>query len=257
MLVFYSLTFGGNFLNRYLFCISFNGAAYCGWQVQKNGVSVQSVVQDAFENVIGVRKNIVSCSRTDSGVHANNFYFHVDLDLKFELEKLKFAMNNKLGEDVVVKKIKVVDKSFHARYSAKKKEYIYKIWIGKVKNPFLKGLVMNYSRDLNFKKMLKAVKFLIGKHDFSSFCSAKSSVKNKVRTIFFLDFFLKGDLLIFKIVGDGFLYNMVRIVVGTLLEVSEGVIEPEDVLKILNSKNREYAGRTVSAAGLYLNDVIY
>ncbi len=244
-------------MKRYLFCISFNGAAYCGWQVQKNGVSVQSVVQDAVENVIGVRKDVVSCSRTDSGVHANNFYFHMDLDLKIDLNRLQFAINNSLNDDVVVKKIMRVEKSFHARYSAKKKEYIYKIWVDKVKNPFLKGLVMNYSRDLNLDKMLKAAKFFVGRHDFSSFCSVKSSVVNKVRTIFLLDIYLNEKMLIFKIVGDGFLYNMVRIIVGTLLEVSEGMIKYDDILRILRTKNRKYAGRTVCASGLYLNEVIY
>lgn len=244
-------------MKRYLFCISFNGTGYCGWQVQKNGISVQEVVQDAIERVIGVRGDVVSCSRTDSKVHANNFYFHMDLSIKIELKKLKFAINNALPLDVCLKNIKIVDNSFHARYSAKRKEYIYKVWTKDVKNPFLKGLVLNYNRRVDLEKVKKAAKFFLGEHDFTSFCNVKSDVKNKVRTIYFIDIFFEEDILIFKIVGDGFLYNMVRIIVGTLLEVSEGNLNYLDIQKIIDKKDRKFAGRTIKADGLYLNDVIY
>ena len=244
-------------MERYLFCISFNGSSYFGWQVQKNCVTVQSVVQDAIEAVLGSRFNVKACSRTDSGVHANNFYFHMDLNLKISLNRLIFALNNKFPQDVVLKSVKKVEKNFHARYSVKKKEYIYKIWTGKFKNPFLKGLVLNYFRKIDLKRILKAAKFLVGKHNFSSFCGSGSSVLEKTRTIYLLDAYFEGEMLIFKIVGDGFLYNMVRIIVGTLLEVSEGALKPEDVKKILEKKDRKFAGRTVKAAGLYLNEVTY
>ena len=144
-------------MERYLFCISFNGSSYFGWQVQKNRVTVQSVVQDAIEAVLGSRFNVKACSRTDSGVHANNFYFHMDLNLKISLNRLIFALNNKFPQDVVLKSVKKVEKNFHARYSVKKKEYIYKIWTGKFKNPFLKGLVLNYFRKIDLERILKAV----------------------------------------------------------------------------------------------------
>lgn len=244
-------------MERYLFCISFNGSSYFGWQVQKNFVTVQSVVQDAIEAVFKSRLAVVSCSRTDSGVHANNFYFHMDLNLKISLNKLIFALNNKLPQDVVLKSVKKVEKNFHARYFVKRKEYLYKIWTGKFKNPFLKGLVLNYCREIDLKSILKAAKFLVGKHNFSSFCASASSVLEKTRTIYCLDVYFEGEILIFKIVGDGFLYNMVRIIVGTLLEVSEGKLKPEDIKEILEKKDRKFAGRTVKAAGLYLNEVIY
>ncbi len=244
-------------MKRYLFCISFSGINYCGWQVQKNGISVQEVVQDAIERVIGFRGDVVSCSRTDSKVHANNFYFHMDLSISHDLKRLQFAINNVLPDDICLKEIKVVDKSFHARYSVKKKEYIYKIWNKNVRNPFLKGLVLNYSLKIDLEKIKKAAKFFLGEHDFTSFCNIKSDVKDRVRTIYSIDIFLKGDILIFKIVGDGFLYNMVRIIVGTLLEVSEGKLDVLDIEKIIEKKDRKYAGRTVKAQGLYLNDVTY
>ncbi len=244
-------------MERYLFCISFNGSSYFGWQVQKNCVTIQSVVQDAIEAVFGSRINVKACSRTDSGVHANNFYFHMDLNLKISLNRLIFVLNNKLPQDIVFKSVKKVEKNFHARYSVKKKEYIYKIWTGKFKNPFLKGLVLNYFRKIDLKNILKAAKFLVGKHNFSTFCGSGSSVLEKIRTIYSLDVYFEGEMLIFKIVGDGFLYNMVRIIVGTLLEVSEGNIKPEEVKEILEKKDRKFAGRTVKASGLYLNEVTY
>ena len=244
-------------MKRYLFCISFNGCSYSGWQIQKNAITVQLVVEKAIEKVVGFRVFVVSCSRTDSGVHANNFYFHLDFELKFSLEKFKKAVNNCLPCDIVLKDVKLVEKDFHARYSAKKKEYIYKIWTNSLKNPFLKGLVMNYSKKLNLNEMLKAAKFFVGEKDFSSFCKEKTKILNRVRTIYSLEIFLKGYFLIFKVVGNGFLHNMVRIIVGTLLEVSEGLIKSNEIENIFKKKNRKYAGRTAKAQGLYLNNVFY
>ncbi len=244
-------------LCRYLFCISFNGAAYCGWQVQKNGITVQNVVQDAIERILGLRHNIVACSRTDAGVHANNFYFHIDLELKIPILNFMFALNNVLPADIVVKSIVRVGDGFHARYSCRCKEYIYKVYIGALKNPFLKDLVLPYGRNLNMNNMLEASKFFLGRHNFTSFCNSNSTVKDKVRTIYFIDITLENDIVIFKIKGDGFLYNMVRIMVGTLIEVSEGRFCPNDIKDILENMNRKYAGRTVKASGLYLNEVYY
>lgn len=242
---------------RYLFCISFNGFFYSGWQIQKNAITVQQVVEQAIKKVVGFRVFVVSCSRTDAGVHANNFYFHSDFELNFSLKKFKYAVNNCLPFDVVLKDVKMVEKTFHARYSAKKKEYIYKVWVNSLKNPFLKGLVMNYSKKINLEKMLKAAKFFVGEKDFSSFCKEKTKVLNKVRTIYSLEIFLKENFLIFKLVGNGFLHNMVRIIVGTLLDVSEGLISPNEIEDILKKKNRKFAGRTAKAQGLYLNNVFY
>ncbi len=244
-------------MKRYLFCISFNGFRYSGWQVQKNSITIQKIVQDVFESVVGVRSDVVSCSRTDSGVHAINFYFHVDFKLRMSLNRLQFAINNKLPKDILLKSVVPVKDSFHARHSVKKKEYIYKIWNSNLKNPFLNGLALQYNRKINFEVILKAAKFLIGEHDFSSFCCYKSKAIDKVRTIYDIDVKRKEEMVFFKVVGNGFLYNMVRIIIGTLLEVSEGKFLAEDVKHILQEKNRSLAGRTISAEGLYLSDVIY
>lgn len=244
-------------LDRYLFCISFNGAAYCGWQVQKNGVAVQEVVQDALERILGLRHNIVACSRTDAGVHANNFYFHMDLELKIPVLDFIFALNNVLPADIVIKSIVLVKDWFHARYSCRCKEYIYKVYVKPLKNPFLKDLVLPYGRSLDIDNIIKASKFFLGRHNFTSFCSSKCYVQDKVRTIYSIDIKSEDDIVTFKIKGDGFLYNMVRIMIGTLIEVSEGRFCSSDIKDILKNTNRKYAGRTVKASGLYLNEVYY
>lgn len=242
---------------RFLVCLSFNGASYCGWQIQKNGLSVQQVVQSAIERVLKFKPNLVACSRTDAGVHANRFYFHFDLSVKILPERFKFALNSQLPGDVAVKFVKVVDFNFHARYSAIKKEYIYKIWNSKDKNAFLNGLVWFYFRKVDLEKIRMAANFLIGTHDFTSFCSLKTKVKNKTRTIFSLDVEVCDKVLVFKVVGNGFLHNMVRIIFGTLIEVSEGLIDVFDLKEIIYKKDRKFAGRTLPSSGLYLNQVFY
>lgn len=246
-----------NFKRRFKVCLSFNGFAYCGWQVQKNGLSVQNVVQEAIEKVLNFKPSLVACSRTDAGVHANNFYFHFDLNVNIAPEKLKFALNLQLPGDIAVKSVEVVDFSFHARYSAKRKEYIYKIWNSRNKNPFLNNLVWCYGRKINLEKMKEAAQFLIGTHNFTSFCSLKTQTQSRTRTIFLIEFETEGEVLKIKIEGDGFLHNMVRIMVGTLIEVSEGLKEASEMIEILRLRSRKLAGRTVPARGLYLNKVFY
>lgn len=247
-----------NLKKRFLVCLSFNGAAYCGWQIQKNGLSIQQVVQDALENVLKFTPNLVACSRTDAGVHANRFYFHFDLSVNIEPKGLEVALNARLPGDIAVNFVRKVDFNFHARYCAKRKEYIYKIWNSRFKDPFLNNLVWRYDRgEVNCEKIKAAAKFLVGTHDFTAFCSSKSSVLNKTRTIFSIKLDSCGKFIVLKFVGDGFLYNMVRILVGTLIEVSEGLIEVFDLEQILKLKNRDLAGRTAPASGLYLNEVFY
>ncbi len=242
---------------RFLVCLSFKGTAYCGWQVQKNGLSIQSVVQDAIEKILKYRANIVACSRTDAGVHAINFYFHIDISIAIEPDKFKYALNLNLPDDVSVNFVKIVNETFHARYNAIKKEYVYKIWNSKVKNPFLENLVWHYNRTLNLKQMELAANCFIGTFDFSSFCSVKSKVKNKTRTIFEISLLKKQNLVEISLIGNGFLHNMVRIIIGTLIEVSEGLIEVKQIQNFLKTNNRDETGRTVPAKGLYLKQVFY
>ena len=187
-----------NSYKRFLVCLKFKGTNYCGWQVQKNGLSIQQVVQNAIKTVLNFKFAIVACSRTDSGVHANKFFFHFDLNINIEPEKFCFALNKSLPSDVAVNFVRVVSNNLHARYSAKKKEYVYKIWNNKIKNPFVQDLAWHYDRPLNFKKMKLAAKILIGKHNFESFCCSKSKVKNKVRTLYKIKIKKSKNIVIFQ-----------------------------------------------------------
>ena len=244
-------------MNRLLFCISYNGAAYHGWQVQENSLTVQKVVQDAIEKVTGFRNDIVACSRTDAGVHANNFYFHMDNELDITPSNMRRAVSGNLPLDIEIKSVFEVAPSFHARYCARAKEYIYKIWNSKIRNPFLNNLVWTYYRKLDLDKINFASKYLIGEHDFTSFCSAKSGVIDKIRNIYSIEIVENADMLEFKLVGNGFLHNMVRIIVGTLVNVSECLIKPEEIENIIKKRDRRAAGKTAPPQGLYLNNVIY
>ena len=201
-------------MKRLLFCISYNGAAYHGWQVQENSLTVQKVVQDAIQKVTGFRNDIVACSRTDAGVHANNFYFHMDSRLDITPCNMRRAVSGNLPLDIEIKSVLEVGPSFHARYCAKAKEYIYKIWNSKIRNPFLNNLVWTYYRRLDLDKINQTLKYFIGEHDFTSFCSAKSDIINKKRNIYGIKIIKNDDMLEFKLVGNGFLHNMVRIIVG-------------------------------------------
>ncbi len=244
-------------MKRLLFCISYNGSAYHGWQVQKNSLTVQKVVQDAIEKVTGWRNDIVACSRTDAGVHANNFFFHMDSDLNITPHNMRRAVSSCLPLNIEIKSVSEVNSSFHARYSAKSKEYIYKIWNSRIRNPFLENLVWHYDRSLDLIRIKLAAKELIGEFDFTSFCSIKSDVKNKVRTLYDIEVSKSDSMVSFKLVGNGFLHNMVRIIVGTFVNVSEGLIDPSDIRAIIDKKNRQAAGKTAPPSGLYLNNVFY
>ena len=244
-------------MKRLLFCISYNGASYHGWQVQENSLTVQKVVQDAIQKVTGFRNDIVACSRTDAGVHANNFYFHMDSQLDITPSNMRRAVSGNLPLDIEIKSVLEVDPFFHYSYCAKAKEYIYKIWNSKIRNPFLNNLVWTYYRRLDLDKINQALKYLIGEHDFTSFSSAKSDIIDKKRNLYSIEFVKSDNILEFRLVGNGFLHNMVRIIVGTLINVSEGLILPEDIENIIKKRDRRAAGRTAPPQGLYLNNVIY
>ena len=244
-------------MTRYLLTISYFGADYCGWQVQPNGVSVQQVLGEAITKVFGAFNGVTGCSRTDSGVHAKMFCCHTDIETDMSPSKIVLALNNNTPDSIAVMDCKIVESDFHARYNCVGKNYIYKVWNKSYMSPFLEGRAFWYKHDLNISDMQKAAEMLCGTHDFSSFCAANSSVADKVRTITKCAVTEKNGLVEFSVSADGFLYNMVRIIVGTLLEIGVGKIKVSDVDEIINSKNRESAGFTVPAHGLYLNEVFY
>ncbi len=244
-------------MRNFLVTIAYDGTDYHGWQVQPNGITVQQAVQDAIEKILQKRENIIGCSRTDSGVHANNFCFNMRTDSTIDPFRFVGAMNAVLPDDIAVKNCIEVPMEFHARYDCKGKEYIYKIWNSPQRNPFLQDRYLHYKKPLDIEAMNKAAQKFVGKHDFSSFCASKATVEDFVRTVEYATVSSDGEEVSFRVKADGFLYNMVRIMVGTLLEVSEGKFPADSIGDILNSLEREKAGRTAPAYGLYLNQVFY
>lgn len=237
--------------------ICYNGANYHGYQVQANGITVAQTVQDAVEQVLKVREPITGCSRTDAGVHANSFYFHMKTERRIPCENLIKALNCALPGDIAVLSCKEVPLDFHARYSCKGKEYVYKLWNAPVKNPFLEHLAAFYPYPVDEGRLDRAAKDFIGTHDFTAFCAAGGKKMDATRTIYDFTVRREGDLVLFTVRGNGFLYNMVRIMVGTLLKIQEGKIPFDGIPRILKQKNRALAGNTAKAEGLYLNRVFY
>lgn len=239
--------------------LSYDGTNYHGFQIQKNALTIQEIFQNALNNVLKYTPEIKGCSRTDSGVHANMYGISFKTNSKINCENLIFALNRYLPGDIAVNSCKDVDINFHARYSCTAKEYIYKIINSKIRNPFLNKYALHYWYPIDVEKLNKAASLFVGTHDFTSFATIDKSreASNMVRTIQSLTITKNNDLITIKIKADGFLYNMVRIIVGTLLRVAQGKILPEDISKIIREKNRALAGPTAPARGLYLNKIFY
>lgn len=245
---------------KLLLKISYLGSAYNGWQVQKDRKTVQKTMQDAVETAFGKRFPITGCSRTDSGVHANMFCCTVefgDIRTSIPIEKIPVILSRLLPDDISVYDAYRVPDSFHPRYDATGKEYIYLIWNGAVKNPFLTERAMFYPKPLDVNLMNEAARCFLGKHNFASFMSSGSKITDTIRRIDTSRVEREGDKIIFTIAGNGFLYNMVRIMAGTLIEAGSGKIAPNDVSEIIRACNRKKAGATAPSCGLYLNRVFY
>ncbi len=244
-------------MKRLLITIQYDGSAYHGWQVQKNALSIQEVFQNAVEKVFGKRLDVKGCSRTDSGVHANMYCLCIDTEMSIENENVVLALNTYLPGDIAVIDCKEVDFEFHPRYSCKSKEYVYKIYNGRIRNPFLDKYALHYRFPIDEEYLNKEALAFLGTHDYSGFCSVKSDVEDTVRTVKSVSVKREGDMVYFTVEADGFLYNMVRIMVGTLLFINEGKIKEGELSDIIESKNRKRAGKTAKPQGLYLNKVNY
>lgn len=244
-------------MRNLLLTIGFVGTNFVGWQVQENGISVMEKMQDAIEAVTGVRSPVKGCSRTDSGVHANAYCLSVKTESPIPIGKLPMALNQHLPEDIAVFTCEEKPLDFHARYDCIGKEYLYKIHCSPVRDPFQKNRVLEYSKELDEKLMQEAARFLVGKHDFKSFCSIRTDQLDTTRTLYWVTVERKENVLFIKIAGDGFLFNMVRIITGTLLWVGKGKLNPSDLPLILEAQDRTLAGMTAAAKGLYLNRVFY
>lgn len=242
---------------RFLMTIRFDGTNYHGWQVQQNALAVQPVVQDALLQILGVRPGITGCSRTDSGVHANMYCFHFDDTGSIPLQALVKALNTKLPEDIAAIGCVLVPTDFHARYSVRSKEYIYQIYNGTVRHPLYRYYSYYVNQPLDVDQMQQGAQQFLGTHDFSAFCAAGSSVTDHVRTVMQARVERCGPLIRFVVCADGFLYNMVRIMAGTLIQTGLGKLSPRAVGEIVDSGRRENAGSTAPAHGLFLNRVTY
>ena len=246
--------------------ISYVGSAYCGYQVQKNGVSVQQRLNEAAKALFGFECDVVGCSRTDKGVHANMFCACVsergckNINSTIPEAAIPIAFNSYLPGDISVRSAKYVDDGFHPRYDVKYKEYVYKIYNASISDPFLSGRVWHYPRRISddaLVKMDQAAKNFVGRHDFSAFMASGSGVSDTVRNVMSARVEKHGDVIEFTVCADGFLYNMVRIMTGTLVAVAEGKITPEQISDIIESRERSRAGTTAPPDGLYLNRVEY
>ena len=237
--------------------IQFDGTNYHGWQVQPNANTVQSEVSRAVSVVVGENIKVIGCSRTDAGVHAKCYVCSFKTASPIPEEKLPFAINAYLPPDIVCFCAEEVSSDFHAIASTRRKRYIYRIENSKIPDPFLRNRVWNYKGALDVSKMQEAAVHFLGMHDFVAFSAAGAQVKSTVRTIFEISVKCEGNIITVDVLGDGFLYNMVRIITGTLVWVGLGKIQPSDIPDIINSKKRENAGVTAPPDGLYLWEVEY
>ena len=244
-------------MRNLLLTLRYNGTPFHGWQIQPNGVTVQQELCNAFKKISGNDENIIGCSRTDAGVHANMFCCNIRTECTVSTEKIPDALNFYLPSEIAVYDCKEVDYDFHARYDCKGKEYVYLIYNGKYRNPFYENKALFYPYKINAEMLDNEAKAIMGTHNFSAFCSAGTDIEDKVREIYDCGVTRNGDLIEIRVSGNGFLYNMVRIIVGTLLDIQKGKIEKGSIPQIIDSRNRENAGVTVEPHGLYLNKVFY
>jgi len=245
-------------MRNLLFTLRYDGSAFHGWQIQYNALTVQEVFQQAVAKIIGSCPDIKGCSRTDSGVHANMFCLSMKTDHPIPCERFLAAVNSHLPLEVAVTDVKEVPLDFHARYNAKGKRYIYKIHNSQVRDPFLRGRALYYRRPIDVELLSKAAKAYVGSHDFTSFCTLdKREPGDFVRTVTDFSVWREGSMVYLSVSADGFLYNMVRIMVGTLLLINEGGLSADSIPDIIKACDRSMAGPTAPACGLYLDEVFY
>ncbi|MEN0644018.1 tRNA pseudouridine(38-40) synthase TruA [Alkalicoccobacillus gibsonii] len=235
--------------------IQYDGTRYKGWQrLGKGENTIQGKIENVLTEMAGYPIEIIGSSRTDAGVHALAQVANVKLNLNITVHELKSYLNRYLPEDISVTKVEMVHERFHARYNSADKTYVYKIWNEAYSHPFLRKFSMHVAEPLKLDQMKQASSYFIGEHDFTAFSNAKSKKKSNVRTIQSIDFSIKDGLLEIRIKGDGFLYNMVRKIIGTLIKVGLGEMKAEAIPGILESKEREHAG-FADANGLYLEAI--
>ena len=237
--------------------LMYNGAAYHGWQVQKDLPTVAETLEKALSSVCGGRVKVTGCGRTDAGVHAERYVANFRTDSRIPCERLPLAVNTRLPEDIAVAAAFEVDEGFNAIGSCLKKEYTYRIYNSRIRDPFYVDRAYFYPKRLDEAVMDRAARAFEGKHDFRAVRSVGTETRTTVRTIYYCYVTRSADLLELKVCANGFLYNMVRAITGTALYAAEGKLTPEDIPAILASGNRTLAGPTVPPGGLYLTKLWY
>ena len=237
--------------------IEYDGQCYNGWQKQPNKLNIQGEIERAIYNITKEEVDLIGSGRTDAGVHALGQVANFKTNSQISIEKLPLAINSQLKNSIVIKEAEEVNERFHSRYNAKRKTYRYIINNSKCGTAIYRNLEYSYPFKLDAEKMKQASKYFEGEHDFKAFKSSGTSSKNSVRTIYKAIVKQEGEKIIIELTGNGFLYNMVRIISGTLLDVGLGKIRAEEIPEIIESKDRQRAGKTLPAHGLYLVEVKY
>ncbi|WP_054739465.1 tRNA pseudouridine(38-40) synthase TruA [Cellulosilyticum ruminicola] len=242
---------------RYKLIIAYDGTNYNGFARQPNGTTIVETLEEAVEKIVQHKVYILGAGRTDTGVHAKGQCCIFDSDTKVPVERLAKAINSKLPMDIAVQSVEKVSGDFHPRFGAKRKTYRYQIMNSKQRDPFSYKYALAYPYEVDLEKMKAAAEKMVGTHDFKCFCAAKTDVKDTVRTIYDIQIYQQDDLISVDICGNGFLYNMVRIIIGTLLKVNEGKLLVQDITRIIESKDRNLAGPTAPPQGLTMLKIIY
>ncbi len=244
-------------IRRLQLIVAYDGTHYHGFAKQPNAITIQEIMETCIKKLIGQEVHVIASGRTDTGVHAMAQCCVVDVETTIPAKQFGRALNSKLPQDIVIKESSEVDPAFHPRYMAKRKTYRYQIYTGDTRDPFVGRYAYFYPRKLDVTRMKEAAEYIKGTHDFKCFCASGSAVNDTVRTIYSLEIEQQGDLIAIEVCGNGFLYNMVRIIAGTLIEVGRGRFEPEHLKKVIETGERSLGGPTAPAEGLTLKEVCY
>lgn len=242
---------------RVMLIVAYDGTNYCGWQIQPNGNTIEGELNRALSELLGEKIVVSGASRTDAGVHSCGNVAVFDTTARMPAEKISYALNQRLPEDIVVQCSQTVPLNFHPRHVKSKKTYEYRILNREFRDPNRRLDSYFCYRHLDVHAMHEAAGYLVGEHDFKSFCSIHAQVETTVRRIYALTVDKKEDIITIRITGNGFLYNMVRIIAGTLIRVGTGEYKPEQIPEILAAKDREMAGPTAPAHGLTMIGIEY
>lgn len=244
-------------MKRIRLTVAYDGIDYCGWQVQNNVATIEGELNTALTRLTGQKVKVIGASRTDAGVHARGNVAVFDTESSIPPERFLYAVNALLPEDIVVVDSCEVAANWHPRHCNTEKTYEYRVLNQKLPDPMRRRDTYFVSFPLDLEKMRKAAGYLEGEHDFKSFCNVHTHVEDTVRTIYRLEVIREENVITFRVRGNGFLYNMVRILAGTLIGVGRGLIDPEEIPAMLEAKDRQAAGMTVPPQGLTLVKIDY